>query len=550
MAWWDVTEFLHCLEKLAANSQLSFFDMIKEQDKMLAKERLNPLLPILATAIFSSKTIKTSVKLPIAVRLHDVKTVTELLSQTIAIDRKHGLVSDGRLLAYAAYHDLGTIVQAMIESGFEESQLDQLIMLEIRRELDGRKQPPDTPPDWYVPFKADKEERDLLWRKMSKVKRKQHMDSIRWEMLPNLEGCTFEVSRDRDNPENYGKSLTQTSVRTTRKTVTRMFRIKSSASAEALPGAAGRAERNGSALELTLSKEVQYYERTFKEKDPEGNYMYKTWLQPMSAERPKVKQNDGAEEEGVERKAETHSKHKHSKRHPLEVGRYTPVMDGSEFPLEHGDAHGDGQHRAMLIRATLVDDTVIRLPLEGQCRFHVRRSMRRKVDDAFGLWRSFDAELWCFFEVEDELRRRATELRDHAEGKRLDLDAGARAALDFAVQAHDHGYFAEAVRMFDAALGTHSKELTTHGGHGEHQADVHDRRYGLDSNSPMHDLLRLFWAIQSNRPRLAKALLYRSKRPIVAAFFMAYCYKHAEAPLEGGVHNRARSFPVMSLSPW
>jgi hypothetical protein len=512
---------------------------------------------------------------PIAVRLHDTIAVAELLSQTIAIDRKHGLVSDGRLLAYAAYHDLGTIAQAMIESGFEESQLDQLIMLEIRRELDGGLRPPDTPPDWYTPFKADEQERDLLWRKMSRVKRKQHMDSIRWEMLPNLEGCTFEVSRDTDHPENNGKTLTQTSVRATRKTVTRTFRVKSSALT--LHGASSPEEAlklmrsshpeiklsaDGSALEQTLSKEIPYYERTFKEDLPG---MSKTCLQPMSAERPKeregkaneskTKQHTEAEEKGVEEKAgkgvegkaEKHSKHKHSKKHPLEVGRYTPVMDGSEFPLEHGDALAemDDQHGAMLIRATPIDDTVIRLPLEGQCRFHVRKSMVHKVKDAFGIWRSVDA---C--DHEDELEHRATKQRLKAESPGLDLDAAARVTLDFAKQAHKHGYFAEAVRMFDAVLGTHSKELTTHGSHSKHQVDVHDRRYGLDSNSPMHDLLRLFWAIQSNRPRLAKALMYRSKQPIVAAFFMTYCYKHAEAPPEGGVHNRARPFPVMFFSPW
>jgi hypothetical protein len=63
IGWWNVNEFIECLEMLGNRSQLSFFDMLKDQKKMRAKERLNPMLPILATSIFSSKTIKTTVKL-------------------------------------------------------------------------------------------------------------------------------------------------------------------------------------------------------------------------------------------------------------------------------------------------------------------------------------------------------------------------------------------------------------------------------------------------------------------------------------------------------
>ena len=132
-----------------------------------AQLKLNPLLPLLMASIYDSgaihlraalaapaalaalaiqslplhvhpaaETIRHQVKLYMAIRLNDHRKVNTLMRmQGIAIKRNSPteLVGDARLVVWAAYHDHGPCVDVMLENGFEESQLDQLIMLEIGR---------------------------------------------------------------------------------------------------------------------------------------------------------------------------------------------------------------------------------------------------------------------------------------------------------------------------------------------------------------------------------------------------------------------------------
>jgi hypothetical protein len=133
--FWDVRDFLADLEVLGKRAQLSFFDLRSVDERALsAKAGLNPMLPILARSVFESGTIKASVKLPLAIRLEDAAMVGCLLSQQIARD-KCALITDARLLVYAAYHDLGSIVDNLLDGGFDAAALDQLIVAEVEREL-------------------------------------------------------------------------------------------------------------------------------------------------------------------------------------------------------------------------------------------------------------------------------------------------------------------------------------------------------------------------------------------------------------------------------
>ena len=51
-------------------------------------------------------------------------------------------------------------------------------------------------------------------------------------------------------------------------------------------------------------------------------------------------------------------------------------------------------------------------------------------------------------------------------------------------------------------------------------------------NRCMHDLHRLYWAIRSNRPRLATVLMTRCSQPILAGIFSAQIYRHQILPTD------------------
>lgn len=53
-----------------------------------------------------------------------------------------------------------------------------------------------------------------------------------------------------------------------------------------------------------------------------------------------------------------------------------------------------------------------------------------------------------------------------------------------------------------------------------------------DPNLCMHDLHRIYWAIRSNRPRLARVLMTRCSHPILAGLFSAQIYRDQKLPAD------------------
>jgi hypothetical protein len=487
MKWWDVSNFTQCLQKLGAHQQLSFLE-IRTSETSTKKTRLSPLLPILTKSIFGSKTIKDDVKLPIAIRLKESGMVNSLLKESIAIDRTlNGRVGDGRLLLYAAYHDMGSVVDKMLEAGFDPHQLDQLIILEIGRSLIPT-EISDKPPDWYNPLKgkADDEELKGMWQRFGSDEKKWHLNAVCWEMLPDVSGRIFEISSDSQHPENVGKRFTQRSVRTVQKTITKVIKSE---------------ERVGRTLEETVSKTVTYYEREFLEK-----------LAGFEAG-SKVLQTSAS----------------HLIASHLCAGELSPLMNGFAVPVQRPSATESlvqlDDAPSLSIRAVTCDDTVVRLPLEGQCQFRVQPKLRKRTKNTFGMWIRDDDK-----DYEEAVKKLAQGLREAADQRALGFKskdfnwkAGWQGAqYNVAVQAFDGEFFSDSIRMFEALLGIKAGSTLA-----DLKLEYHTRKekfHGLSRADSMHQLMRIFWAIQSNRPRLAKTLLYRAKDPFLAAFFTSYCY--------------------------
>jgi len=66
-----------------------------------------------------------------------------------------------------------------------------------------------------------------------------------------------------------------------------------------------------------------------------------------------------------------------------------------------------------------------------------------------------------------------------------------------------------------------------------------------EPNRRMHDLHRLYWAVRSNRNKVADVLLRRCKQPIVAGLFAAKLYSHHKLPRNHvpDVTQKARYMP-------
>ena len=153
-----------------------------------------------------------------AIRLNDNRRVKELLESTgIAKSRttKEELSHDGRLLTYAAYRDQGTCAAVLMENGFDPSQLDELIMLEISRQLHKHKLHntssgrDDEPPEWYVDRQSDVSgDRESIvryrWSLLSKEQKKQIYNEISWNMMPMLPGMKLSVAAHGDAWDPYG----------------------------------------------------------------------------------------------------------------------------------------------------------------------------------------------------------------------------------------------------------------------------------------------------------------------------------------------------------
>ena len=67
--WWNVKSYVSSLDKLGQNEHLHFFDINQTATVNTTKKiRLNPMLPPLLRSIVESSHVKTSVKLPLAIR--------------------------------------------------------------------------------------------------------------------------------------------------------------------------------------------------------------------------------------------------------------------------------------------------------------------------------------------------------------------------------------------------------------------------------------------------------------------------------------------------
>lgn len=198
--WWNVDSFLDALQKLAAHEHLHFFDINQTTTVRTKKKvRLNPLLPPLLDSIVKSTQVMDSVKLPLAIRLNHEKDVQTLCSrQGIAIGLgETDITRDSRLLIFAAFHDRGRVAERLLETGFDVSQLDQLIVVELQRMLDEPQLiQSNSPPAWWIKsqFKHDDADPHLIaarWRKTAD--KKTVCRQIDWDMLPSLAGWTFLV---------------------------------------------------------------------------------------------------------------------------------------------------------------------------------------------------------------------------------------------------------------------------------------------------------------------------------------------------------------------
>ena len=125
--------------EVAGYSQLHVFDLFKKVAASDNKTSVdNPMLPVVLRAIFESTTIEQRNQLPLAIRYNDHVNVKKVLTHAGIqrnTDQAHELTVDGRQLIYAAFYDNAKIVREMLRSGFDVSQLDHLIALEIKQEM-------------------------------------------------------------------------------------------------------------------------------------------------------------------------------------------------------------------------------------------------------------------------------------------------------------------------------------------------------------------------------------------------------------------------------
>ena len=208
--WWDVGVFVDCLQKLGQHEHLDFFRLDQSISVDTRKDfRNNPLLPTMLNSILDSARVKTAVKLPLAVRLDDVIGVKNLCKlQGIAVKPKIGeeLTADARLLIYAAFNDQAKVVGMLLDAGFDVSQLDGLIALELQRALDEKQivSENEPPPHWVKQQLAAGVEKAVLKTRWAKLPmdaapgQPGKMDwwrALTWDMLPHVAGWTFKVDR-------------------------------------------------------------------------------------------------------------------------------------------------------------------------------------------------------------------------------------------------------------------------------------------------------------------------------------------------------------------
>eukprot|EP01043_Picozoa_sp_COSAG02_P010313 COSAG02_NODE_360_length_23829_cov_107.112769_8_plen_1933_part_00 len=424
--WWDVQVYVDALGKLGQHKHLNFFRLDQTFSIDSSKEqRNNPLLPTLVTSILESERVKNGVKLPLAIRLNDKNGVQKLcVSEGIALrsDLAQEVTMDSRMLIYAAYHDQGKAVGALLDAGFDQSALDALIALEIQRALDmPRLVKEDEPPSWWarqqIAAGLDAARVESRWKKVDSHSRPGQAGkediyrSLTWDMMPSLPGWTFKVtfvapnvlaSQDMEEdgaeshppPYQQGMILRQTSCR-----------IK----------------------DYHWRGNDVVYERDF------------LILSPDELSGQKFKATDDSVANEVD-------------------------SDGFSCSFQQGGYDW---------RATIVplwkDNLTAWLPLDSECKFRFSARLDGRLE------------------------------------KQLVTESLFHWLRDDSVE------------------------------HNRPQKEWKPGEWECDESCPhpnfeMHELHRLFWAIRSNRPKLAEVLMHRCHRPIVAGLFAAYVYKKQALP--------------------
>lgn len=202
------------LIEIAEYSQLYVFDLFKKVAHSENKNSVdNPMLPVVLQAIFESTTVEQRNQLPLAIRYNDRANVQKVLGGSgikIHDDRSQELTVDGRQLIYAAFYDNAKIVREMLQSGFDVSQLDHLIALEIRQEMCTQKLLERRRNDvsWYSsPMPnwtnrrqrqgCNQEEINEEWRELSHEEQVaitiEELRTVTWDKLPFVNGWTYRV---------------------------------------------------------------------------------------------------------------------------------------------------------------------------------------------------------------------------------------------------------------------------------------------------------------------------------------------------------------------
>jgi hypothetical protein len=139
----NLPNFTDKLDRLAASSHIYIFDFVKEGQKLAKKEgnsnskNQNTLLPVLLQSIFESPSVNAKAKFPLAIRYNvrsDAKKILDKQGLNMIASAEKEICADGRMLIFAAYNDYSHIVEEMIDAGFNLSQLDHLIDLELRQD--------------------------------------------------------------------------------------------------------------------------------------------------------------------------------------------------------------------------------------------------------------------------------------------------------------------------------------------------------------------------------------------------------------------------------
>ena len=213
-----VQAFMLQLDAIVDYQELYFVDPEKTADRVSTEEQVGvSLLETVLQSIAHSRSVRARVKLPLALRYNDERMVSRILSQE-GLELKQGGQEpslDARPLIFAAFLDQANLVCKLLESGFKESDLDHLILLELhiaccRIQLRSRKKNEPlslAPKSWME--QAERRQREISrssdmpvsaqdeWDRLSPQEQmdvaSRHTAMVSWERLPLVPGWTFQV---------------------------------------------------------------------------------------------------------------------------------------------------------------------------------------------------------------------------------------------------------------------------------------------------------------------------------------------------------------------